>query len=158
MSYVFDGVFFFKQKTAYEMRISDWSSDVCSSDLMPEWVMSMERISQRTAISLFVTAAVRADEDLHERLLGRDGLIASWFGPEGMSADRADRSPAIREAVRTRLQRLLDGQLIEADERLGGRCLITGEPVDAGRKIAGEDELYGKIGRASCRERVCQYV
>src|SRR3546814_3976710 len=30
--YVF---FFFKQKTAYEMRISDWSSDVCSSDLGP---------------------------------------------------------------------------------------------------------------------------
>src|SRR3546814_3311384 len=27
--------FFFKQKTAYEMRISDWSSDVCSSDLYP---------------------------------------------------------------------------------------------------------------------------
>src|SRR3546814_12239208 len=32
--------FFFKQKTAYEMRISDWSSDVCSSDLWGsfEWV------------------------------------------------------------------------------------------------------------------------
>src|SRR3546814_10627277 len=29
-------VFFFKQKTAYEMRISDWSSDVCSSDLEQE--------------------------------------------------------------------------------------------------------------------------
>src|SRR3546814_1415412 len=29
----YDLVFFFKQKTAYEMRISDWSSDVCSSDL-----------------------------------------------------------------------------------------------------------------------------
>src|SRR3546814_7827412 len=29
----FHVVFFFKQKTAYEMRISDWSSDVCSSDL-----------------------------------------------------------------------------------------------------------------------------
>src|SRR3546814_6080173 len=27
-------IFFFKQKTAYEMRISDWSSDVCSSDLV----------------------------------------------------------------------------------------------------------------------------
>src|SRR3546814_8330448 len=27
-------VFFYKQKTAYEMRISDWSSDVCSSDLL----------------------------------------------------------------------------------------------------------------------------
>src|SRR3546814_7485163 len=36
-------VFFFKQKTAYEVRISDWSSDVCSSDLLDqiaalEWV------------------------------------------------------------------------------------------------------------------------
>src|SRR3546814_8255511 len=30
---VFCFFFFFKQKTAYEMRISDWSSDVCSSDL-----------------------------------------------------------------------------------------------------------------------------
>src|SRR3546814_10072002 len=29
-------MFFFKQKTAYEMRISDWSSDVCSSDLAQE--------------------------------------------------------------------------------------------------------------------------
>src|SRR3546814_7994131 len=35
MSYTefFGFVFFFKQKTAYEMRISDWSSDLCSSDL-----------------------------------------------------------------------------------------------------------------------------
>src|SRR3546814_11969760 len=32
--YFFDIFFFFKQKTAYEMRISDWSSDVCSSDLV----------------------------------------------------------------------------------------------------------------------------
>src|SRR3546814_5469470 len=31
--FYFDYCFFFKQKTAYEMRISDWSSDVCSSDL-----------------------------------------------------------------------------------------------------------------------------
>src|SRR3546814_8722239 len=33
MLYYFCFLFFFKQKTAYEMRISDWSSDVCSSDL-----------------------------------------------------------------------------------------------------------------------------
>src|SRR3546814_15728507 len=31
---MYNFVFFFKQKTAYEMRISDWSSDVCSSDLV----------------------------------------------------------------------------------------------------------------------------
>src|SRR3546814_10406656 len=37
--------FFFKQKTAYEMRISDWSSDVCSSDLQqwpPRWRGSLQ--------------------------------------------------------------------------------------------------------------------
>src|SRR3546814_20772854 len=31
-------IFFFKQKTAYELRISDWSSDVCSSDLLKEYL------------------------------------------------------------------------------------------------------------------------
>src|SRR3546814_5601885 len=39
-------VFFFKQKTAYEMRISDWSSDVCSSDLLQfsrSFTVSVER-------------------------------------------------------------------------------------------------------------------
>src|SRR3546814_10811202 len=35
--------FFFKQKTAYEMRISDWSSDVCSSDLVPFGVIDADR-------------------------------------------------------------------------------------------------------------------
>src|SRR3546814_9047870 len=39
-------VFFFKQKTAYEMRISDWSSDVCSSDL----------VERRLALSLHPAA------------------------------------------------------------------------------------------------------
>src|SRR3546814_16405283 len=37
-SYV-DFFVFFKQKTAYEMRISDWSSDVCSSDLLRFWLV-----------------------------------------------------------------------------------------------------------------------
>src|SRR3546814_9692971 len=37
-------LFFFKQKTAYEMRISDWSSDVCSSDLIDDDVPPPETI------------------------------------------------------------------------------------------------------------------
>src|SRR3546814_3055944 len=36
-------VFFFKQKTAYEMRISDWSSDVCSSDLFGEMLEALQQ-------------------------------------------------------------------------------------------------------------------
>src|SRR3546814_7327441 len=39
-------IFFFKQKTAYEMRISDWSSDVCSSDL---WCRSEQVEIERDA-------------------------------------------------------------------------------------------------------------
>src|SRR3546814_6876328 len=42
--------FFFKQKTAYEMRISDWSSDVCSSDL---WAIGA--VQGRTNISAYIS-------------------------------------------------------------------------------------------------------
>src|SRR3546814_9706051 len=43
--------FFFKQKTAYEMRISDWSSDVCSSDLgRPRSAKSLHTARNRTRI------------------------------------------------------------------------------------------------------------
>src|SRR3546814_12178079 len=44
-------LFFFKQKTAYEMRISDWSSDVCSSDLL--YVTLRKQITQRSLLVLF---------------------------------------------------------------------------------------------------------
>src|SRR3546814_1075462 len=40
--------FFFKQKTAYEMRISDWSSDVCSSDLFDALDAVIARIRAQT--------------------------------------------------------------------------------------------------------------
>src|SRR3546814_8766438 len=48
MFYSFFAFFFFKQKTAYEMRISDWSSDVCSSDLpADDHVVEMRDQEQR---------------------------------------------------------------------------------------------------------------
>src|SRR3546814_1537774 len=46
MLFVFFSFFFFKQKTAYEMRISDWSSDVCSSDLLRAGV-EVHQLAQR---------------------------------------------------------------------------------------------------------------
>src|SRR3546814_3469103 len=42
-------IFFFKQKTAYEMRISDWSSDVCSSDLPAAIACPSKRRTDRRA-------------------------------------------------------------------------------------------------------------
>src|SRR3546814_5439420 len=41
-------LFFFKQKTAYEMRISDWSSDVCSSDLVGMMLAGVSMVSCAT--------------------------------------------------------------------------------------------------------------
>src|SRR3546814_9948157 len=42
-------LFFFKQKTAYEMRISDWSSDVCSSDLCVPFESGLSKGTQRSS-------------------------------------------------------------------------------------------------------------
>src|SRR3546814_4743681 len=61
---VSDGCFFlfFKQKTAYELRISDWSSDVCSSDLP----MNPESIQQLIEQGLPVARVeVRGDDGVH---------------------------------------------------------------------------------------------
>src|SRR3546814_7434738 len=54
--------FFFKQKTAYEMRISDWSSDVCSSDLNQRRVARAppQAVDLRRVIGKFVLARIRA--------------------------------------------------------------------------------------------------
>src|SRR3546814_2550492 len=46
--------FFFKQKTAYERRISDWSSDVCSSDLFVRSVTSGESAPAKLAVGIDV--------------------------------------------------------------------------------------------------------
>src|SRR3546814_1119583 len=72
VSYV---LFFFKQKTAYEMRISDWSSDVCSSDLLagpgvPDvyqgselWEMSLVDPDNRRAVDFGARAELLAAID-----------------------------------------------------------------------------------------------
>src|SRR3546814_2396371 len=88
--------FFFKQKTAYEMRISDWSSDVCSSDLDGQGGAG---VADEDAAAL--------DEKLTLRRQGR-GRSRQWLRRAG------------------------------------------------GKGAAGARDR--EIGRASCRERVCQYV
>src|SRR3546814_4651030 len=102
--YVFYVVFFFKQKTAYEMRISDWSSDVCSSDLL----FDMRRFA----------GAVKA-LDHHPAILCKAGQ--NRHGGIG-----------IEHVARVQI----------------------GDPL----VLFGKGRDRHEIGRASCREGVCQYV
>src|SRR3546814_14170956 len=59
-------VFFFKQKTAYEMRISDWSSDVCSSDLIEGHCAPQPRGLHVAAV--FAADVVERMTDLPQRM------------------------------------------------------------------------------------------
>src|SRR3546814_4754999 len=63
--------FFFKQKTAYEMRISDWSSDVCSSDLIQLKAENLVKVYKRRAVVDHVSFDVR------------QGEIVGLLGPNG---------------------------------------------------------------------------
>src|SRR3546814_3163226 len=62
---------FFKQKTAYEMRISDWSSDVCSSDLAVQFKGAPDinrRLRQQTMGSVGPAGLLLADDtEMYER-------------------------------------------------------------------------------------------
>src|SRR3546814_9628834 len=93
--------FFFKQKTAYEMRISDWSSDVCSSDLASD-AAEMESAFD---VSFGNSAA----------------SVRKWAEETGNALGRSTQEMMSMSAS---FQDILKKQ---------------------------------KIGRASCRERVCQY-
>src|SRR3546814_10479134 len=96
-------IFFFKQKTAYELRISDWSSDVCSSDLV---------CKRPTATG--EEGSDRRRYDIHPGD-SADSIMEFRIGPTATTP--AARMPPLARSV--------------VDE---------------------------EIGRASCRERVCQYV
>src|SRR3546814_8029290 len=84
--------FFFKQKTAYEMRISDWSSDVCSSDLDPD----------RAAVHPHANQSSRRElRARHVRLrgaLGRDRR--RHLSTHARARDRDARGAALKRARR----------------------------------------------------------
>src|SRR3546814_10610121 len=63
--------FFFKQKTAYEMRISDWSSDVCSSDLVHHAGGVLDAFGEpQDAVERYATPTHRADAGITKHSLG----------------------------------------------------------------------------------------
>src|SRR3546814_13673263 len=71
-------MFFFKQKTAYDMRISDWSSDVCSSDLNTDFVTTSSAPSGTSHIRSFVHRRAHITPGQKEAL---DRLLPLWSLP-----------------------------------------------------------------------------
>src|SRR3546814_3234648 len=85
-------VFFFKQKTAYEMRISDWSSDVCSSDLLrlPPAVLPQEPDRLHLRVRRAVPVVAAGGEDRGRR---RQRSEERRVGKECVSTCRSRWSP-----------------------------------------------------------------
>src|SRR3546814_954592 len=107
-------VFFFKQKTAYEMRISDWSSDVCSSDLR------------------LVDPAGQTGERDSAYLIDFDYASSpNWAVIHDLRLEHGSRTAQIDHLL---INRWMDVYVLETKHFHAGI----------------------KIGRASCRERVCQ--
>src|SRR3546814_1434812 len=67
-------LFFFKQKTAYEMRISDWSSDVCSSDLVQQNPHGTFATKVTPNCLLDAQHCVRLQQDVFACCHKRDGM------------------------------------------------------------------------------------
>src|SRR3546814_8401101 len=94
-------VFFFKQKTAYEMRISDWSSDVCSSDLSP--CLSARQLAGAVRDRAGGRPPVGHDAAARQRArFHRALLCAGALGPVGAALSRA--VPAVADGGERRFR------------------------------------------------------
>src|SRR3546814_10489160 len=87
---------FFKQKTAYEMRISDWSSDVCSSDLAENCPVQTGAVMQQVTLGDVAAHAVAQQHDGDIRMLLADvlieaGQVADHLGPAILVCKMAER-------------------------------------------------------------------
>src|SRR3546814_9741193 len=100
-------VFFFKQKTAYEMRISDWSSDVCSSDLGDaEAELAFAVVAQADFLSradFGLEIRIAAQRATHQRAAAGGHAIVSDALPQGRrleaARDAASQGPARHEGI-----------------------------------------------------------
>src|SRR3546814_15506582 len=112
------------------MRISDWSSDVCSSDLLTlERLVDLVASGPQRLFGLTSKGRIAVGYDADFSIVD---LKARWTIEENWLASRCGWSPFTGMA-------------------------ITGKPM--GTIIRGNRVMWdGQIGRASCRERVCQYV
>src|SRR3546814_17900925 len=104
--------FFFKQKTAYEMRISDWSSDVCSSDLKAPCSANVSMMSSESD-----SARPRASRKDVEKKMSRKGQ---------------DVNIALRRAYESAVDETIPQSMLELLDKLN--CAPPPPPIDIERK------------------------
>src|SRR3546814_12707016 len=138
--------FFFKQKTAYEMRISDWSSDVCSSDLMG--AMENKGLNIFNDKFILADAATATDADF-QRI---EGIVAheyfhNWTGNRITCRDWFQLS-------------LKEGLTVFRDQEFSADMHDRGVKRVADVRLLRTVQFHAdsEIGRDACRERVCQFV
>src|SRR3546814_16189385 len=136
-AYIDSGFFFFKQKTAYEMRISDWSSDVCSSDLP----------ARRQLVDLQAALASVATLGAERRWI--------TLRMEGRSvAGLLTRSARLLPFLLKRGAGPLVGDVERLSQDLRQRVVHRHVACQVTKHLS----RVAKLGRASCRDRIGQYV
>src|SRR3546814_11033650 len=106
-------IFFFKQKTAYELRISDWSSDVCSSDLRGEHSMAKYRHSlPQLNGGLFLT-----DGGIETTLVFHEGFDLPYLAAFDLLKDQSGQA-ALRRYYSSHASR-------SEESRVGKECVST---------------------------------
>src|SRR3546814_9328325 len=129
--------FFFKQKTAYEMRISDWSSDVCSSDLLPPRPavpprpvvprlrrrragFQLARIDRLVPVTPVPAAAAAGGGRVHKGRTARpavDSAAAGRYGDRRAARARCARALELRRPLQLHHQKLRGGNQKAAARR-----------------------------------------
>src|SRR3546814_989143 len=117
--------FFFKQKTAYEMRISDWSSDVCSSDLVEKGQLLAQidptvfqaRVTADQA-NMLALRAQRTDKQVQQGLAEKQyERQKRLLGERATSQDAYDSAEANRRSLLAQIA-VLDAQIQQAEATL----------------------------------------
>src|SRR3546814_627445 len=158
--------FFFKQKTAYEMRISDWSSDVCSSDLT--WKPTPGILLYATYAKTFKSGGINQNGVPN----GTDGnplLAAATIKPEsvqhveaGAKAGFWDRRGTLnlsifRTDIKNYQANVNNGQFGVLRGYLANAGKVRTQGVEADFSIRSEERRVGKECVSTCRSRWSRY-
>src|SRR3546814_779883 len=136
--------FFFKQKTAYRVRISDWSSDVCSSDLLARLADGrLSILDPRSSFELYsldghngAPIAFAFDQtDRHLLSGGSEGDLLVWKLPE---PERAEFASSVPHADGAPLAFSPGGERFFVGERGGGGALWQRDGLRRERTIAAD--------------------